>query len=87
MNLANNPNTDAGASYAADNDEIDLQQLLYTLLDHKWLIASITALFAALGLAYALLATPIYESNILVQVESASSGMGNNLISEASSLF
>ena len=35
MNLANNPNTDAGASYAADNDEIDLQQLLYTLLDHK----------------------------------------------------
>ena len=87
MNLANNSNTDAGASYAADNDEIDLQQLLYTLLDHKWLIASITGLFAALGLAYALLATPIYESNILVQVESASSGMGNNLISEASSLF
>ena len=87
MNAVNNSYPESGSSYAADNDEIDLQQLLYTLLDHKWLIASITALFATLGLAYALLATPIYESNILVQVESASGGMGNNLISEASSLF
>ncbi len=88
MNAANNSYPEPSASYTADSDEIDLQQLLYTLLDHKWLIASITALFATLGLAYALLATPIYESNILVQVESAGGGgMGKNLLSEASSLF
>ncbi|MCY1273733.1 Tyrosine-protein kinase wzc [compost metagenome] len=52
-----------------DDDEIDLLGLFGTLLDHKWLIASVTAGFMAVGVAYALLATPIYRSNAIVQVE------------------
>lgn len=52
-----------------DDDEIDLGDLLGTLVDHKWLIAIITGVFFLSALAYAVLATPIYEANAIVQVE------------------
>ena len=52
-----------------DNDQIDLMGLLGTLIDHKWLIASVTGVFMAAGVAYALLATPVYQANALIQVE------------------
>lgn len=52
-----------------DNDEIDLMGLLGTLLDHKWLIAGVTGAFMVAGVAYALLATPVYQANALIQVE------------------
>ncbi len=52
------------------NDEIDLAALLGTLLDHKWLIGAVTAVGFALGVAYALLAAPVYQANAMVQVES-----------------
>ncbi|APX93263.1 tyrosine-protein kinase [Halomonas sp. 1513] len=60
------------------DDEIDLGRLFGLLLDHKWWIVGITALFAMAGVAYALLATPIYQSDSLVQVESKG-GMRNPL--------
>lgn len=52
-----------------DNDEIDLLALLGTLIDGKWLIAASTGLFAVAGVSYALLATPIYQANGLIQIE------------------
>lgn len=58
-----------------DNDEIDLMGLLGTLIDHKWLIAGVTGVFMAAGVAYALLATPVYQANALIQVESKKSDM------------
>ena len=58
-----------------DNDEIDLMGLLGTLIDHKWLIASVTGVFMAAGVAYALLATPVYQANALIQVEPKKSDM------------
>ncbi|MDM7483113.1 MAG: polysaccharide biosynthesis tyrosine autokinase [Halomonas sp.] len=57
---------------APQDDEIDLGRLFGLLLDHKWWIVGITALFAALGVVYALLATPVYEGDALVQVEKRS---------------
>lgn len=51
------------------DDEIDLGELLGTLIDHKWLIIIVTAVFMLGSVAYALLATPIYQSNAVVQVE------------------
>jgi len=39
------------------------------LLDHKWLIALTIVVTLILGLLYALLATPVYRANILVQIE------------------
>ena len=51
------------------DDEIDLGALLGTLVDNKWLIIIVTGLFLVGSVAYALLATPIYQANALVQVE------------------
>ena len=58
------------ASTQDDVEEIDLRQLLGTLIDHKWWIVAITAVFAIAASAYALFATPIYRADAIVQVES-----------------
>lgn len=58
-----------------DNDEIDLMGLLGTLLDHKWLIAGVTGAFMVAGVAYALLATPVYQATALIQVEAKKNDM------------
>ncbi|MEZ9510138.1 polysaccharide biosynthesis tyrosine autokinase [Vibrio breoganii] len=56
-------------------DVIDLGKLLGLLLDGKWIIIFTTVVFAAVGVAYALLATPIYKADALIQVEQKNSGM------------
>ncbi|MCD9028707.1 polysaccharide biosynthesis tyrosine autokinase [Luteimonas sp. BDR2-5] len=53
-----------------DDDEIDLRELAGILIDRKWWIAGITALFFVVSVAYALLATPVYQAQSMVQVES-----------------
>jgi len=58
-----------------DDDDIDLLALFGTLIDSKWIIIGITAFFCAIGVAYALLSTPIYQANALVQVEEKKGGM------------
>nr|WP_240890278.1 GNVR domain-containing protein [Pseudomonas sp. TMW22090] len=58
-----------------EDDEIDLLALFGTLIDSKWIIIGITAFFCAVGVAYALLSTPIYQANALVQVEEKKGGM------------
>jgi tyrosine-protein kinase Etk/Wzc len=55
---------------SSDTDEIDLRELLGTLVDHRWLILGITGAFFVISVAYALLATPIYRAGAMVQVES-----------------
>ncbi|MGM0927690.1 MAG: polysaccharide biosynthesis tyrosine autokinase [Pseudomonadota bacterium] len=63
---------------APAEDEIDLGRLFGLLLDHKWLIIAVTFLFTLGGVAYALLATPVYRADALVQVENKA-GMANPL--------
>lgn len=58
------------ATSTDEADEIDLRQLLGTLIDHKWWIGGITGLCFAAAASYALLATPIYRADAIVQVES-----------------
>jgi tyrosine-protein kinase Etk/Wzc len=55
---------------ADDTPDIDLRQLLGTLVDHKWWIVGITGMFLAGSAAYALLAKPIYRADAIIQVES-----------------
>ncbi|EIK53737.1 tyrosine-protein kinase [Stutzerimonas stutzeri TS44] len=57
------------------DSRIDLAGILRTAYDHKGLIAGITALFAALGIAYAIVATPIYEATAMIQIESKKTGI------------
>lgn len=56
-------------TFSPRDDDIDLRALIGTLLDHKWLISAITAFFLAAAVVYALLATPIYQASVTVQVE------------------
>ncbi|PWC09733.1 tyrosine-protein kinase Wzc [Brenneria corticis] len=67
-----------------NSDEIDLGRLLGTLLDNRWLIIGVTALFAIVGILYVTLATPIYKADALIQVEQSS---GNKLLSDISSML
>ncbi|MCL1067031.1 polysaccharide biosynthesis tyrosine autokinase [Shewanella olleyana] len=69
-----------------ENDEIDLGKLLHILLSAKWTIACITFLFSVIGVAYALLATPIYKADALLQVEQKQSGM-SALVGEMGDMF
>ncbi|PXX97500.1 Wzz/FepE/Etk N-terminal domain-containing protein, partial [Halomonas sp. LBP4] len=50
-------------------EEVDLGRLIGLLVDSKWLILFITVVFAVVGTVYAVLATPIYRGDALVQVE------------------
>ena len=51
------------------DSRIDLATILRTLFDHKGLIILIVALFSLAGVAYALLSTPIYQANAMIQIE------------------
>ncbi|AWY43708.1 tyrosine-protein kinase [Pseudomonas putida] len=52
-----------------EQDNIDLLGIFGTLIDQKWLIGAFTGAFMATGVAYAILSTPVYQANALVQVE------------------
>ncbi len=48
----------------------DLAHLVGQLIDHRWVIVAVTAFFMLMGTLYSLFATPIYNADALVQVES-----------------
>ena len=85
----NNPQLAAQPAIALseDEDSINLLELLDVVLDHRWLIAAITFVTLALGGGYALVATPIYEADTLIQVEDAKGNPMGALMGEAGSLF
>ena len=68
-----------------DDDEIDLRALLDTLWLDKKLALLVAAPVFVLGVAYALVAKPIYEANLMIQVEET--GSTASLLGEASALF
>ena len=64
-----------GNNSPSSHDEIDLGKLLGSLLDNRFKIIAITCLFSVAGAGYALLSTPVYKADALIQVEEKSSGM------------
>ncbi|EIK51652.1 tyrosine-protein kinase [Stutzerimonas stutzeri TS44] len=52
-----------------EDKDIDLAHLFDTFLNNRALIMSITGFFAALGIAYALLSTPVYLASAMIQIE------------------
>ncbi|MCC4237781.1 polysaccharide biosynthesis tyrosine autokinase [Vibrio anguillarum] len=70
------------------SDEIDLGKLFGLLLDGKWIILATTTFFAIFGIAFALLSTPIYKADALIQIEQKGSGGISSLVGgEMSDLF
>ncbi|MBF6992469.1 MULTISPECIES: polysaccharide biosynthesis tyrosine autokinase [Cupriavidus] len=70
----------------SQSEEIALVRYLDVLVASRWLIAAIAIAILALGVSYAFLARPVYEANILVQVED-SQNSPNGLLGDVSSLF
>jgi len=69
-----------------DDDEINLVEYWDIIVDNRWLIAAVMALAVAIGGGYAFLTKPIYEGNLLIQVED-SAGSAKSFLGEAASLF
>ncbi|MGV2837736.1 polysaccharide biosynthesis tyrosine autokinase [Vibrio cyclitrophicus] len=74
-------------SHTDNSDEIDLGKLLGILLDAKWLIMVTTFAFAVFGIAFALLSTPIYKADALIQIEQKASGGISSMVGDMGELF
>lgn len=75
------------SSSAPTDDEIDLGKLFGILIDAKWFIIGITLVFATMGIAVALLSTPIYKADALIQIEQKSSGGISAMVGDMGDLF
>lgn len=71
----------------ADDSEAELSSYLNVLYDNRWLIATITLVVGLLGTAYAFIARPVYEANMLIHVEEQSQREAKNILGEMGSLF
>ncbi|MBB1456676.1 polysaccharide biosynthesis tyrosine autokinase [Pseudoalteromonas sp. SG43-5] len=67
-NSANNANSKS-TNNTQPTQEIDLMALLGALLDRKYFIVAVTALFMFVGVIYAVLSTPVYQATAMIQVE------------------
>jgi tyrosine-protein kinase Etk/Wzc len=74
-----------GLPPTAEEDHFDLLEYWDIIADNRWLVFGIAVLAFAIGGAYALLAAPIYEANLLVQVEDTGPS-SKSFLGEASSL-
>ncbi len=57
------------AASGAGSDEIDIGRLVGTVIEAKWWVLGVTALFALIAIIYTLFATPIYSADALVRIE------------------
>ena len=69
-----------------EDDEINLAEYWDILLDNRWLILAVLLLALGGGVAYSVVARPVYQTNLLIQVED-SAGSAKSFLGEASSLF
>jgi uncharacterized protein involved in exopolysaccharide biosynthesis len=61
------------------DDEIDLRELFYVLLEGKWIIVSLTAFVSIIGVIYSLSLPNIYESKALLVPVNSSNGVSRAL--------
>lgn len=77
----------SGFKTGADGEDVELGHYLDVLVANRWLIAAVTFVALAIGVAYAYLTRPVYEANLLVQVEDSEAGASKSFLGEASALF
>jgi tyrosine-protein kinase Etk/Wzc len=72
---------------AAADDTVELRHYFDVLRDYRWLIAGVALACSLMATAYALLARPVYEANMLFHVEEGSPNASKNILNDVSSLF
>jgi tyrosine-protein kinase Etk/Wzc len=85
-NTLNQTNKPQQSLPSSDADEIDLGKLFGILLDARWTIVAVTFIFAIFSVGYALLATPVYKADALIQVEQKTGGM-SALVGDMGDMF
>lgn len=65
----------SGSANTQNSQEIDLMALVGALLDRKYFIAAVTAVFMLVGVIYALYAAPVYQASAMIQVEDSSASV------------
>jgi tyrosine-protein kinase Etk/Wzc len=71
-----------------ESEEYGLIRLVDIIVEQRRMMVLITLLFALLGALYAFLAPPVYEADIMVQVEdSPEASAGKSLLADVSALF
>lgn len=78
--MMNPPPRDSG-------EDAELSSYLNVIYMRRWLIAGVTFFVFLLGLAYAMLARPVYETNVLIHVEEESPKELRNFLLESGSVF
>ena len=66
------------------DDQIDLQEVFYVLLQGKWIILSVTILVSIIGVIYSLLLPNIYESKAVLVPANPSSSISRSIRSYSS---
>ncbi|MFZ3117090.1 MAG: polysaccharide biosynthesis tyrosine autokinase [Variovorax sp.] len=88
MNSTFPHSTSAVPSNAVDDDgDLDVGRYVDVLLAHKWLILAITLVVLAIGTAYALMERPVYQTEVLIQVEDSDGSASKGVLGEAAGLF
>ena len=72
---------------ARDDGQLPLRAFLDIIIDNFWFIFSIALTIALLGICYAYLNKPMYESNMLIHVEDDRPSESKNLLGEMASTF
>ena len=75
-----------GNQMVVDEDEINVGSLLDTLWLERKLVGLLAVVIFALGTAYAFMAEPIYETNLIIQVEN-SPGAAGSLLGDMGGFF
>src|SRR5580765_7661384 len=79
---------DPGFQPRVDDEEVEFGHYIDILVSQRRLIVFVTLVVLAIGVAYAYLTRPVYEANLLVQVEDSDAASTNrSFLSEAASLF
>jgi tyrosine-protein kinase Etk/Wzc len=63
-------------------EEAELSSYLSILYEQRWVVLGLAFIVLLLGTAYALLARPVYEANVLIHVEEESPKESKNFLSE-----
>lgn len=74
-------------SHTDKSSDIDINKLMGILFDNKWQIIITTIIFAFGGVALALLSTPIYKADALIQIEEKNSGGISSMVGDMGELF
>lgn len=86
MNSTITPKPNPSSLGTPDDEEFNFGHYLEVLVANKWLIALVTLVVFLGGVVYAFLQRPVYESNMVIQVEDTGTG-GKGILSEAGGLL